>query len=198
MGTALEAGELTRYSRVAIALHWAIAVLIIANLTIGLLHQSLLKGTITLHKSIGMLVLALSILRLLWRLTHRSPPLPATVKRWEKGLAHAADWLLYALMILIPLSGWVFTSASPKRHPLDFFGLFPLPMFPVAQDKTVSSIVAERHEQLAYLMVALLLLHIGAALKHRFVDRDRTLDRMLPGLGSARVKPLIGSNTHLV
>lgn len=185
MGTAFVAGGLSRYSRVAIALHWTIAVLIIANLTIGLLHESLLRGTIPLHKSIGMLVLVLSVGRLIWRLTHRPPPLPATVKGWEKGLAHAVHWVLYALMILIPLSGWVFTSASPKRHPLDFFGLFPLPMLPVAQDKSLSDMVAERHEQFAYLMIALLLLHIAAALKHRFADRDRTLDRMLPGAGPA-------------
>src|SRR5215469_4189815 len=105
MGTAFEAGGLTRYSHVAIALHWTIAVLIIVNLTIGLLHESLLPGTIPLHKSIGMLVLILSVIRLGWRFTHRPPPLPVTVKRWEKGLAHAVHWLLYALMILIPLSG---------------------------------------------------------------------------------------------
>jgi cytochrome b561 len=120
-----------------------------------------------------------------WRLTHRPPPLPATVKRWEKGLAHAVHWLLYALMILIPLSGWVFTSASPKRYPLSFFGLFPLPPFPVTQDKELSHMIAERHEQFAWAMIALLVLHIGAALKHRFLDRDRTLDRMLPGAGPA-------------
>lgn len=185
MGTAFGSAGATRYNRVAVMLHWTIAVLIIANLTIGLLHESLLKGTIPLHKSIGMLVLLLSVVRLLWRFTHRPPPLPATVKAWEKGLAHAVHWLLYALMILIPLSGWVFTSASPHRYPLGFFGLFPLPMFPVTQDKALSSVIAERHEQLAYLMIALLLLHIGAALKHRFVDRDRTLDRMLPGTGPA-------------
>jgi cytochrome b561 len=185
MGTAFGSAGATRYDRVAVTLHWTIAILIIVNLTIGLLHESLLKGTIPLHKSIGMLVLLLSVARLLWRFTHRPPPLPATVKAWEKGLAHAVHWLLYALMILIPLSGWVFTSASPNRHPLGFFGLFPLPMFPVTQDKALSSVIAERHEQLAYLMIALLLLHICAATKHRFVDRDRTLDRMLPGAGPA-------------
>jgi cytochrome b561 len=185
MGTAFDVGGHARYTRVAIALHWTIAVLVIVNLTIGLLHDSLLRGALPLHKSIGMLVLALSLVRLLWRFTHRPPPLPATVQRWEKGLAHAVHWLLYALMILIPLSGWVFTSASPKRHPLDFFGLFPLPMFPVTQDRDISHMVAERHEQLAWLMIALILLHVGAALKHRFVDRDRTLDRMLPGAESA-------------
>jgi cytochrome b561 len=185
MGTAFEAAGLTRYTRVAIALHWTIAGLIIVNLAIGLLHESLLPDTIPLHKSIGMLVLILSVIRLLWRFTHRPPPLPATVRRWEKGLAHAVHWLFYALMILIPLSGWVFTSASPKRHPLEFFGLFALPMFPVTQDKEVSHVVAERHEQLAWLMIALILIHLGAALKHRFVDRDRTVDRMLPGAGPA-------------
>jgi cytochrome b561 len=184
MATAFD-GPRDRYTSVAITLHWTIAVLIIANLAIGLLHESLLKGTIPLHKSIGMLVLLLSIVRFVWRLMHRPPPLPATVKRWETGLAHAVHWLLYVLMILIPLSGWVFTSASPKRYPLNFFGLFPLPMFPVEQDKALSHSVAERHEQLAWIMIALLVLHIGAALKHRFLDRDRTLDRMMPGAGPA-------------
>jgi cytochrome b561 len=185
MGTAYSSAGPSRYTRVAIALHWTIALLIIVNLAIGLFHETLFRGGIPLHKSIGMLVLLLSIVRLIWRLTHRPPPLPASVKRWEKGLAHGVHWLLYALMILIPLSGWVFTSASPKRHPLEFFGLFPLPMFPIAQDKGVSHVVAERHEQLAWAMIALLVLHIGAALKHRFLDRDRTLDRMLPGAGPA-------------
>ncbi len=185
MGTAFYVGGATRYTRVAIALHWTIAVLIILNLGIGLFGDSLPAGAFGVHKSIGMTVLLLSVIRLVWRFTHRPPPLPATVKRWEKGLAHTVHWLLYALMILIPLSGWVFTSASPKRYPLTFFGLFPLPMFPVAQDKQVSHMVAERHEQLAWLMIALLVLHLGAALKHRFVDRDRTLNRIAPGIGPA-------------
>lgn len=175
----------SRYTRVAIGLHWVIALLIIANLAIGLLHESLLKGTIPLHKSIGMLVLLLSVVRLVWRLTHRPPPLPASVRRWETGLAHAVHWLLYVLMILIPLSGWIFTSAAAKRYPLSFFGLFPLPFFPVPQDKGIKDVWAEGHELMAYLMIALLVLHIAAALKHRFVDRDLTLDRMMPGAGPA-------------
>lgn len=179
MGTGL------RYTRVAIALHWTIAVLIITNLTIGLLHESLLPGTLPLHKSIGMLVLLLSVVRLGWRVGHRPPPLPDSVKRWEKGVSHAVHWIFYALIILIPLSGWIFTSASVKRHPLTFFGLFPLPMFPVPQDKAISHVWADRHELMAYLLIGLLLLHIAAALKHRFFDRDLTLDRMLPGAGPA-------------
>jgi cytochrome b561 len=185
MGTAFEPGGLTRYTRVAIALHWTIAVLVFINLTIGLLHESLLKGTIPLHKSIGVLVLVLSILRWIWRLTHRPPPLPATVKPWEKGLAHAIHWIFYALIVLIPLSGWIFTSASLKRHPFAFFGMFPFPMAPVVQNKAISSAWATGHMVMAYLMIALIVLHVGAALKHRLFDRDRTVDRMLPGVGPA-------------
>lgn len=172
-----------RYSHVAIALHWTIALLVIANLAIGLLHDTLLKGTIPLHKSIGILVLALSIVRLLWRLTHRPPPLPASVKGWEKGLAHLTHWLFYLLMILIPLSGWVFTSAGDKPRPLVFFGLFTVPALPVGPDKSIHDMVSERHEQLAYLMIGLICLHVAAVLKHRFFDRDLTVDRMLPGAG---------------
>jgi cytochrome b561 len=181
MGVAFEGAGLVRYTRVAIALHWTIAILIVTNLTIGLLHDSLLKGALPLHKSIGMLVLLLGVVRLGWRIGHRPPPLPARVRRWERRLSAMVHWLFYALMILIPLSGWIFTSASLKRHPLSFFGLFPLPMFPVPQDKAIASVWADRHELMAYLMIALLLLHIAGALKHRFVERDHVLDRMLPG-----------------
>ena len=183
MGTMFSSAGLIRYTRVAITLHWTIAVLLVTNLGIGLLMDDLPDGIVPIHKSIGMLVLLLSLIRLGWRLGHRPPPLPATVKRWEKGLAHAVHWTLYAFMILIPLSGWIFTSASPKRYPLDFFGLFGLPYFPVPQEKPISHVWHERHETLGYLMIALLVLHIVAALKHRFVHRDATLNRMLPGAG---------------
>ena len=185
MGYTLEGAGLVRYTRVAIALHWTIATLIVANLTIGLLHDSLLKGAIPLHKSIGMLVLLLGLVRLGWQIGHRPPPLPASVKRWERRLSATVHWLFYALMILIPLSGWIFTSASLKRHPLIFFGIFPLPMFPVPQDKAIAGVWADRHELMAYAMLALLLLHIAGVLKHRFVQHDHLLNRMSPGAGSA-------------
>lgn len=180
MGNASEGTDLVRYTRVAIALHWTIAILIVANLTIGLLQDSLLKGTIPLHKSIGMLVLILGLIRLGWRIGHRPPQWPAGVARWERRASSVVHWTFYALMVLIPLSGWIFTSASLKRYPLSFFGLFPLPMFPVPQDKAIAHVWAERHELMAYLMIALLILHIGGALKHRFIQRDQVLGRMLP------------------
>lgn len=174
---------LSRYSRVAIGLHWAIAALIVTNLVIGLLMDDLPDSALPLHKSIGMLVLLLSLARLGLRIVRRPPPLPASLKRWEAWLAQGVHWIFYALMILIPLSGWIFTSSSLKRHPLSFFGLFDLPYFPVAQSKPTTHAWAERHELLAYAMIALLVLHVAAALKHRFVDRDGILDRMLPGAG---------------
>lgn len=170
------------YTRTAIWLHWITAVLIVANLATGLLHETLLKGSIPLHKSIGMTVLVLALARLAWRLTHRAPPLPRDIPGWQRGLAHASHWLFYVFIILVPLTGWVFTSASPKRHPLDWFGLFPLPYFPVAPGPGVGDSPHTAHVYMGYALLALLVVHIAAALKHHFVDRDVVLARMTPGV----------------
>jgi cytochrome b561 len=172
------------YSRGAIWFHWIIGLLIIGNLIGGLIHESVseeMTGLImSLHKATGITILVLSIARLVWRLTHRPPPLAPTVKRWEKGLAHATHWTFYLLMILVPLSGWVLVSAGARKYPLEWFGLFDIPFLPITQDKALASTMSDRHEQLAFLWIALLALHIGAALKHHFFDRDNTLERMLP------------------
>jgi len=173
----------SHYTRVAIFLHWTIAALVITNIVIGLFHHSMPDASIVLHKSIGMLVLLLTVLRLAWRVGHRPPPLPPRVQPWERAMAALVHWLFYGLLILLPVSGWIFTSASLKRSPLNFFGLFDIPFFPVPQDKDIGHVWHERHETIGLLMIALVLLHITAALKHRFVNRDRTLDRMLPGAG---------------
>lgn len=101
-----------RYTNVAIALHWAIALLILYNLTSGLLHDSLPPGFFAFHVSSGITILALSVLRVVWRLTHRPPPFVAMAP-WERGLAHAVHFLLYAAMLLVPLSGWAMISANP-------------------------------------------------------------------------------------
>ena len=184
MATIADFREDGRYTNVAILLHWTIAALIVANLAVGFFQESWLKGTMPLHKSIGLTVLGLSVVRLGWRLAHRPPPLPATVRPWEKGLAHLTHWLFYALMILMPLSGWVFTSAGSRKYPTTFFGLFTVPPI-VGQDKALGDTVAERHGQMAWILLALIVLHVAGALKHRFVDRDRTLARMAPGVGEA-------------
>jgi cytochrome b561 len=179
----MRGGEHTRYTRVAIWLHWLIAVLVLYNLTSGLLVDVTPEWLHLFgwHKAAGISILFLSFARLAWRLTHRPPPLPA-MPRWQIGAAHALHWTFYALIILMPLSGWIASSASEKRYPLTFFGLFDLPYLPVAQGKHNADLPFAFHTYAGYTMAALALVHIAAALKHHFVDRDRTLVRMMPGV----------------
>ena len=168
-----------RYSSVAIAFHWTIAALILVNLAIGLLHDAF-KGVplMPLHKSIGLTVLVLSIARLGWRLGHPAPALPAGIPGWQRGLAGLTHAALYALMILMPLTGWWFVSAATKKNPLDWFGLFPIPYLPVTAG---GGLTHEAHEILGWAMLALIVLHVGGALKHHLIDRDTILLRMVPG-----------------
>jgi cytochrome b561 len=166
-----------RYSAVAIAFHWTIAALVVVNLAIGLLHDALPRGSISLHKSIGLTVLALTLARVAWRLTHRPPPLPAATPRWQRATAHGVHWALYALMILLPLSGWVMVSANATPRPLAWFGL-PVPLLPMSPD--IGPVLAARHAQLGWTMLALVVLHVGAALWHHLIRRDGTLARMAP------------------
>lgn len=172
------------YSKGAMVFHWTIAVLITANLVIGFFHEGWAPDVravaMGFHKSTGILIILLTLGRIAWRITHRPPPLPATVKPWEKGLAHAVHWTLYALMLALPLTGWLMSSAGKRKFPLDFYGLFPIPYLPVAQNEAAAGTYAERHEQLAFIALALLILHLGGVVKHYFMDRDRTVQRMLP------------------
>ncbi len=176
--------DLSTYSRGAIAFHWAIGVLMILNLLGGFFHESFGEAAVPvimgLHKSTGILILVLSVGRLVWRLTHRPPPLAASVRSWERGLAHATHWTFYALMIALPMTGWLMTSAGARKYPTCFYGLFPVPFLPVAQDKVAAGTYADRHEMFGWIMAALILLHIAAALKHHLFDRDNTVIRMLP------------------
>jgi cytochrome b561 len=174
------------YTKGAITFHWLIALLIIGNLIGGFTHESVSKEMMPvvmgLHKASGITILFLSLARLGWRLTHRPPPLAATVKVWEKGLAHATHWTFYILMLAIPLTGWLMVSAGARKWPLSWFGVFDIPFLPVAQDKAAADTYAERHEFLAFLIIAMLVLHIAAAIKHHFFDRDDTVARMLPAM----------------
>lgn len=163
------------YSSVAITLHWLIGLLIIANIALVLSG-----GPMPWHKSIGMTVLVLSLLRWAWRLGHRPPPLPATVRPWEKGLAHALHWTFYLLIVLIPLSGWAMSSGSLKPRPLNWFGLFDIPYLPITRGGALYETSHEFHEIMGLAMIGLIALHILGALKHQFFDGDATLHRILP------------------
>lgn len=182
-----------RYTRTAIALHWIVAVLMIVNVTLGLAAESLpdeqVRFTIDTHKSIGITVLGLALLRLLWRLSHPAPPLPPGYPRWERVGAHAAHVALYALMFALPLSGWLHDSAwkDAATHPMRLFGLVPWPR--IGWVTSLDAGLKERlhdtfgafHVWFGYALYGLFALHLAGALKHQWIDREPELQRMLPG-----------------
>ena len=176
-----------RYSKVAIGLHWTIAILIISLLIAGLLMtQDWMPQRFKIyqwHKSLGIVVLLLSVFRLIWRLTHKPPALPGGMKGWEVIAAKITHVGFYALMIGVPLLGWAMVSASTLPIENKLFYLIPLPDMPGV---TASEAAADRlkllHEIGAKLIILLLVLHIGGALKHHFIAKDGTLARMIPWL----------------
>ncbi len=167
-----------RYDRVARLLHWSIALLVLANLASGLLHEPL-EGVVRLtplHKSIGMTVLALTLARIAWRFTWRAPPHPAGTSRLEAAAARGVHALFYGLMLAMPVSGWVIASAG--KYPLTWFGLADLPKLAVTRDDQAYLVAHEAHALLGWLFLALAALHVAAALRHHFVLRDGVLARM--------------------
>lgn len=170
------------YTRTAIALHWLVAVLILAALPLGLTMTEMPLSPQKLkfyswHKWLGVTVFLLVLLRLVWRATHRPPPLPASLPAWQRHAADATHWLLYALMLAIPLSGWLMSSA--KGFQTVYLGLIPIPDL-LAKDEALGETLAAVHAVLAYTLMVLLTVHVAAALKHHWVDRDDVLVRMLP------------------
>ncbi len=177
------------YNSTAKFLHWGIALLIAALFVVGWimngdsLPDGELKGSLfMLHKSLGISVLALTLVRIMWRLMNPIPPFPAAMRGWEKALAKTVHFALYLLMLALPLSGWALSSAAQRG--ISWFGLFNVPFLPglsgLSEEKETIHSIAETHETLASIMLALLVLHVLAALKHHFVDRDDTLTKMLP------------------
>jgi len=167
--------------------HWVMAALILAQIALGLTAASWRLSPTKLelffwHKSTGMLILLLVALRLLWRLANPAPALPSGMPAWERAAARASHLLLYALMIALPIAGWIVNSAS--NVPFRIFWLIPLPAV-VAPDKSTADLVALVHGGLAALLALVLVAHIGAALRHHFVKRNTVLTRMLPGAGRA-------------
>lgn len=133
------------------------------------------------HKSIGITVLILSVLRLIWRLTHRPPALPAALPRWQRTASHATHGLFYVLMIIMPLLGWAMVSASELPIPTVLYGLIGLPDMPgISESDTIAGRFRLLHEIGAKLFMVLIVLHVGAALKHHFNDKDDILRRMAP------------------
>ena len=167
----------TRYNSTARTLHAVIAVLVIVNLAIGLAHDALEKtiNLIPLHKSIGFTVLALTIGRIVWRFTWKTPDYDPALRRFDLVVAKTVHGVFYALLLVIPMTGWIFSSAG--KYPLAWFGL-PIPKFALTKADPIVGLSNEGHEILGYLMLALVVLHIAAALRHHFILRDGVLRRM--------------------
>lgn len=172
----------TRYDPIAIALHWLLALMIAGAFAVGLFMHDLPLTPMRLklfnwHKWAGVTILALSALRLLWRLSHR-PPAPPPGPAWQRRAAAATHAALYALFFAVPLAGWAYSSAA--GFPVVLFGVLPLPDF-VTPDRALAEALKPLHAALAFTLAAAVLLHVAAALKHHVIDRDGLLQRMRPG-----------------
>ncbi|MBV9329956.1 MAG: cytochrome b [Alphaproteobacteria bacterium] len=183
-----------RYGSVAMTFHWAIALLIVANLGVGFYfanvmdsHDPMFFGVVQIHKSIGLTVLVLSVLRLGWRLINPIPPLPSNFSTTMRILARGSHYLFYFLIIGVPLLGWSMVSASPRGTPTPYFGLFSWPNIPFlaalprAEKRQYVELFATAHAYLAYSALGLLVVHVSAALWHQFSRKEDVLKRMLPG-----------------
>jgi cytochrome b561 len=171
-----------RYGAIAQVFHWTIVALIITQFVLATQAEdapSLLQKAkiLTTHKSFGMTIFMLAILRLIWRLANAIPAPLATEKFWQRRLANAVHWALYVLILATPLAGWLMSSA--KNYSVSWFGLFTLPNL-IEPSEARFEQLKEAHEVLALSIFTLALVHIGAALKHHFYDKDSVLRRMLP------------------
>lgn len=175
---------ISRWGVISQTFHWVIVVLIIVQITLAKIADELPLGvekftTLARHKSIGITILILASLRLLWRWMNPTPPLPDTLKPYERILARLTHFGLYFFLFAQPISGWIMSSAS--NFPVSYFGWFTLPNL-VAPDKAFAHTMEEVHETFAYILVSLAFLHVAAALKHHFWLKDDVLRRMLPFL----------------
>lgn len=172
-----------RYTGTAIALHWLLAALVITAFGLGLTMIEMPGITPTklkmfnYHKWLGVTIFGLAVLRLLWRLFHPAPPPPPSMPLWQRRVASVTHWLLYALIFAIPLSGYFYSLAA--GFPVVYLGLVPLPVL-IEPDDQLKEVLKQTHFVLNTTLCTLVIIHVGAALKHHFINRDDVLKRMLP------------------
>lgn len=173
----IQTATAARYAKGSVILHWLIALLIAGNFVAAWVAEDMPKAermqVMGNHKAIGLIVLALTVLRIVWRLMHKPPPLADTLKAWEVALAKVTHAAFYFLMLAVPLAGWAMSSGGSGGKPVGIFGLFAVPALPVGSDKPTVGMFHEMHEVGATLMLVLILIHVAGALKHRIIDKDR-------------------------
>jgi len=172
----------TSYTKVAVTMHWLIAFLIFLNVGLGFFMETFPKKApghdevLFYHASVGSLIFMLAVFRLFWRSTHTPPALPAHIPSWQQKTAHTLHWILYSLMLLVPLTGYLHRMAG--GHPVSFFGIGFLPVL-IGKDEPLRLLTDTLHVSLVWVLCILVVGHLGAALKHRLIDRDGVIQRML-------------------
>lgn len=180
-----------RYTRTAIVFHWVIAFFVVTNIALAWTFKTWddrpwTQSVTNTHKTIGITVLGLALMRLLWRIAHQPPPLSPAIPRWQVRAARFGHVGLYFIIFAMPLSGWIYDSAWEwaKEVPIDVFGLFEMPRIawvadmPAAPKKALDTIAGKVHVGLSYLLYALLGAHLAGAVKHQWFDRVPTFERM--------------------
>ena len=171
-----------RYSTVSLVLHWLIAALVVTQIGLIWAHEAtegpISREFVTLHKSVGLSILVLTLVRLGWRIANPAIPLPAETPRWQKLLARGNHVLFYVLLLAMPLVGWAASSAAGRD--IVWFGLFNWPLLPIGGGREMAGNLMDVHEAAAKLLIFLVVLHVIGALKHQFIDRDNVLHRMIP------------------
>ena len=171
-----------RYSTVSLVLHWLIAVLVVTQIGLIWAHEAtegpISREFVNIHKSVGLSILVLTLVRLGWRIANPAIPLPPEMPRWQKLLARTNHVLFYVLLLAMPLVGWAASSAAGRD--IVWFGLFEWPLLPIGGGRETARDLMDVHEAAAKLLIFLVVLHIVGALKHQFVDRDNVLHRMIP------------------
>jgi len=170
------------YTKVAIRMHWILAILLVLNIAIAFYMESFNKNNpqrdnvLFYHASFGLLIFGLAVFRFYWRTTHRPPALPDSIPKAQRIAAHSLHWIFYFLMLAQPVIGYVHRLAG--GHPVSFFGLFDLPML-IGKNEPLRLLTDTLHDVFGILFAVLIVGHILAALKHRFIDKDAVLQQMI-------------------
>lgn len=173
--------EVLYYSRGSKLFHWIVALLVILMLSFGFFMEDMAKNlqpiVYMVHKSVGLTILALMIMRLFWILYKGKPKLPPTVPYWERALATIVQWSLYAFLFLMPISGWIMSVAA-DRTPV-YFGLFKVKLWGIPVNKALANFMDNSHTVIACILIGLVILHVLGAIKHAAIDKDKVFERML-------------------